>query len=156
MRSTSPLAPNVLFAGVESQEDYIPIELRSKLVKSTDGGRTWFESSGGIQNDFSGRSIPLAVAASTTDPNLVYAGCTGFPFAAVSSRMRAAAAGDTAMRRFFDSSVSAGGGAGVSGTGSTGRISCTAMAGYLRGDKRCARPASLPTRTDERLYITLL
>lgn len=78
--ATSPLSPNVLFAGVEDQETYIPQELRSKLVKSTDGGLTWFESSTGIQNNEGGRSIPTAVAASTTDMNVVYAGCVGTPW----------------------------------------------------------------------------
>lgn len=73
--TVSPHDPNVLYAGVEHQESYIPLDQRSKLVESTDGGRTWFESSTGIQDDWDGRSIPIAVAVSTTDPDVVYAGC---------------------------------------------------------------------------------
>ncbi len=76
--STSPLSSDILFAGVECREDYIEIENRSALIKSTDGGLTWFESSEGIQNSEWGRSIPFAVAASTTDPDIVYAGCIAF------------------------------------------------------------------------------
>ncbi|OGF13449.1 MAG: hypothetical protein A2W00_00715 [Candidatus Eisenbacteria bacterium RBG_16_71_46] len=74
--TTSPHDARVLYAGVEAREDYIPIELRSKLVKSVDGGLTWFESSAGIKNDAEGRSIPGAIAVSTTDPTVVYLGCS--------------------------------------------------------------------------------
>jgi photosystem II stability/assembly factor-like uncharacterized protein len=78
--SVSPHASEVVYAGVEAREDYLPLEEWSKLVKSTDGGTTWFESSEGIQNSSAGRSIVMDVAVSTTSPDTVYAGCTGTPW----------------------------------------------------------------------------